>query len=1274
MSNQSFKVKSGLTLTPVDPSTLTSPQAGDLICDSTDGNKIKRYDASASAWTSVGSGGVGSLDVLFSQDFESAALSSFTQTGLVLDTSSPLHGNVSAKLTHDPSVNQSFKEIKAVDRKFRGQAIILSLNIKSAASAGNVTISIYDETNAASLVSSTQLNLANDVDGTSNSVSFTIPSTSSSISYTITALPQAGSPVTYVDDIVAQIYYASLLETAVEVPNITAWQGYTPTFQGFGTPSNVEFEWRQVGENVEIRGKFTAGITTAVEARVGLPAGLTSASTSLIPSLQTCGIMGYNTGTAASFYSLIEPNVSYLTIGRQTSATGGLTKVNGNLFASSTDVFSFFASIPCAGLSATTTKTIPLTQSGIVQEADGHYQLNNFTYRTASTATNILYFNDGTLVANIGDHITKLSDSVNGDQFIATKTGTYSINICVELGGSSAGLYAVKNSTTATVANILAGYYENGTNAVSNLSWTGYLIAGDVIRIIRAGGVATFAASDYNVIDIAYQGSLKQVSVSSDQKITIPTSELRFEGASSRGSTATAIVKFDTLAKIRGDAFTVTNTAADGTYITMTKAGKLDVSSSLYVNNAAGNVVITKNQSNLTIVPVTASEILTFGGSSASVLSPTAWSGYVQVGDIIRISTNVAPTANAANNLNLSFQEQDISVSVTNTLPQFSESDSSVRVDTANGYGSTNTTVRRFSSVLDNIGSDIQYTDDAANGASFTARTSGIYHVTYLDSTTASTDSAVINITKNSTSNNAGVVAQSDDRINTASGLTRRLTASWSGYLVAGDIIRAVVGSAAAVTSGAGTQLTISKVGKPNVTGVDVTPFVNVPQPEKQSSFLSSSTAFGNVDITGVLTNSNGSGIYSYNSATGVYTFLKSAQVNISACLVASSTVQTLAQIQYNGNQVALGSSTTGGAGWGATASWTGTVSIGDTLRVRNSNTGVTSFSYVSVTAESTSDTILTAPETFSTDTASLAYSSTYTLSTLNTAPVGTYITFTYAINSNTRTQTTTRPTQTDADMNTNGIQIFTRAYNAASTAGNPAAIAIQIGKGLKGKSLDLYKSAGKVTAGSLDAFNETSTVRSGAVFKEYNELTGILIVDAGYNINTSITSALFYFSDVSAQTSGYLVINASKNPALTGIGLNRIAARYVSSSGSVISTVLAVQTFGTKDYDTNGAFNGSTFTVPETGYYQVNTAIGTATVTLGTTQSVNLQIYVNGVSKSGTTTRGNGASAAFYANVSDLYFLKTGDTIQVFANSDVATTQNVSPIINFISIAKVSV
>jgi hypothetical protein len=1151
----------------------------------------------------IGGGeGVGGTDILFAQTFETAALTDFTQTGLSLSTSNPLHGEISALLTHDASVNQLFKQVIPVDNKFRNQTMVLRLDVKSNASAGNVVINIYDETNAANIVASEQLQLSNDVNGTKNSVGFTIPETCASLSYTITALPEAGSPVSRIDDIICELAETALLETAVEVPVITAWQSYTPTFQGFGTPTNIEFEWRQVGENAEIRGKFASGTPTAVEARVGLPAGLTSAGTSLIPSIQVIGKANAATNATTNFGGmsvLISPATTYMNLGRESSTVNGTAAANGVDLILSGNLISFFASVPCSGLSATTTKTIPLTQSGLVQEGDGHYQLNNFTYRTASTATDILYFNDGSLVANLGDHVTKLSDSVNGDQFVATKSGIYNVTFSAEFGTTVGNCYLTKNSTTASASTVLASIYENGSNFLNNLAWSGYLQEGDTLRFVRSGFGSTFTAAISNYLSISYQGSLKQVSVNPNSKITIPTSELRFEGASSRGSTATAIVKFDTLAKIRGDAFTVESDSVLGTRITMKKAGKLDISSNLFSSVDDRSVYISKNQVTLTVIPSGSETMAVSAFNTATTGSPVifvSYSGFVQIGDVFRIVMNGTPTAEVTNQLNLAFQEQDISVSVTNTLPQFSESDSCVRVDTANGYGSTANKIRRFSNVTLNSGTDIEYADSGTNGASFTIKSDGIYEMSYSDNLATV---GYIGLSKNAVSLTTSIQSITDS---TALAYQHQaannavVTVSHIGTFVAGDIIR-VHNDGTAANTNAYARFTISKVGKPNVTGVDVTPFVNVPQPESQSLFSQQASASATSTVIGSLTSNSGESILSYSSTTGRYTALKRCTVQANYTSVAGGNVAPTPYIRKNGVEVAsdIAAAATGQR---AAASWTGLLNAGEYIDAYTVNAS-SGAQYVSVSATALSDQILTAPETFSTDTASLTYagSGTYTLSTLSNAPVGTFITFTYATSTNTRTQTlNTAPNQLPADMNANGILLYTRAFNAASSAALPAAFAIQIGKGLKGKSLDLYKSAGKVTAGSLD-YGATSTANGyGAVYKDYNELTGILLVDAGYNVSGSNTQRDFLFSDISSQTYGYLVINASKNPALTG--LNVLQPRIATLTGINAATPVA-STYVTRTLNT---LNDPTAIVTSLASNQFTLAAGTYAITASAT------------------------------------------------------------------------
>jgi hypothetical protein len=1162
---------------------------------------------------SVGGGGADNVSSLLIQTFDEVEASDFVQTGLVIVGTDTINGERSARLIHQvgtsPANDQSFKQTITVDRKFRGNSMQLSLAIQSTAAQGNVTLKVYDETNSANIIASEQITTGSQIiSGLSTSsgspvisgfnnvalnslkvgqrvtgsgiptdsiitavnssaltinidqnatasatvslsfsdniarklVNFTIPQNCASLSYTITALPESGSPETYIDDIIIELSEATLLETSVVTPNITAWQGYTPTLQGFGSPTNIEFEWRQVGENIEIRGKFIAGTTTAIEARVGLPAGSTSSDTSLIPSIQSVGHWLDGNPLVAPGLVLIEPSVNYITFGSGNGGNNSFSKLNGSaIHSSGATAFGLFASVPCSGLSATTTKTIPLTQSGLVQEDDSVLRASgNAGQVITSVVTNIPFIAQ-----------SNLGSAISWDGAIATvqKDGLYIFDGSVRTTGVNSG------QIFSYINGVQFLSHSDNANAGVIVSFSGqvYLKKNDTLSF-RLDSTLTLSNDASHNLTISRQGSLKQVSVNPNSKITIPTSELRFEGASTLGSTATVIVKFDTIAKLRGDAFTVESDSVLGTRITMKKAGKLDINASCSVFTNSSYLMITKNLTSLTVTPSVPSEII----SASQVYATTAVTNvtgnlYVNVGDIIRIAATGVPAGDTRNVLNLSFQEQDISVSVTNTLPQFSESDSSVRVDTANGYGSTATKIRRFSNVRENIGADIEYVDSATNGASFTVKSAGIYNISYTE-VTSSESSGDFGISKNAsnlTTNVQSLALSEVLALGATSTSVNNQNVSWQGYLLAGDIIRP---HSDATLSGVTTTFTMSKVGKPNVTGVDVTPFVNVPQPEIEaithaanaSTLLDAASeyrfALGNLSTT------NKGIIRIEDDSTNTRTkFVANKRCTINLSCSASFSVVGWSLIIYKNGSLFQVGSTVSTANFTSIVSSSFTLETGEFFSIGGTNIATIDPLRLQITAEALSDQILTAPETFSTDTASLKYvvgttDFATTVANLANASIGSYSTFLYPSGgSNSRQITSTRPTQTDADMNTNGIQLFTRAYNAASTAAQPAAIAIQIGKGLKGKSIDLYKSAGKVTAGAIDYSSLSSTAERGFTYKDYNELTGILFLDVGQSqLSSAGTSRDLVFIDQTAQSSGYLVINASKSPALTGVPL----------------------------------------------------------------------------------------------------------------------------------------
>ncbi len=131
------------------------------------------------------------------------------------------------------------------------------------------------------------------------------------------------------------------------IPQI--WTSYTPTFTGFGTATSIEFQYKRSGSDLLIRGKFTAGTSTATEARVSLPSGLTSESTGVIPSIQyaSSAAVGYN--GAANVSVMIEPSKTYVVFGYQTPSSSGLTKVNGDSVLPAGNTMSFSTRVPISG-------------------------------------------------------------------------------------------------------------------------------------------------------------------------------------------------------------------------------------------------------------------------------------------------------------------------------------------------------------------------------------------------------------------------------------------------------------------------------------------------------------------------------------------------------------------------------------------------------------------------------------------------------------------------------------------------------------------------------------------------------------------------------------------------------------------------------------------------------------------------------------------------------------------------------------------------------------
>lgn len=126
---------------------------------------------------------------------------------------------------------------------------------------------------------------------------------------------------------------------------------YTPIFTGFGTVSTHDCYWEQDGPDVLIDCTFVTGAVTSVEARVGLPSGMTIISN--LPTISKAGNMERNVANASYNYPVLkEAGVSYLTFGAGDVSRASLTKVTASAVFGSGDLMSFLARVPIQGFQA----------------------------------------------------------------------------------------------------------------------------------------------------------------------------------------------------------------------------------------------------------------------------------------------------------------------------------------------------------------------------------------------------------------------------------------------------------------------------------------------------------------------------------------------------------------------------------------------------------------------------------------------------------------------------------------------------------------------------------------------------------------------------------------------------------------------------------------------------------------------------------------------------------------------------------------------------------
>jgi len=270
----------------------------------------------------------------------------------------------------------------------------------------------------------------------------------------------------------------------------TDWASCTPTSsQGFGTPT-FAIQCKRQGSDLLMKGQFTSGVSTAVEARIGLPlwngVQLVSAGSSIIPSTQEAGVGSFNVNAAAQAIVLIDPSVSYLNFGLQSAVNAGLAKTIGSGLMSNTNVLTFFARIPIAGWQ---------NSNIIIGQFNG---LESCTNTLECTDTFSAKISSAGVVSE-----ENVSDFINGNCTVSP-VGTYTCNF-----GTS--VFSVAPNCTATVGGGAGGVIarfstQTNTQYVINLRNNSDVAATENFSLIcqkqgvdYVGRTALAVASDQNL-------------------------------------------------------------------------------------------------------------------------------------------------------------------------------------------------------------------------------------------------------------------------------------------------------------------------------------------------------------------------------------------------------------------------------------------------------------------------------------------------------------------------------------------------------------------------------------------------------------------------------------------------------------------------------------------------------------------------------------------------------------------------------------------------------
>jgi hypothetical protein len=425
-----------------------------------DSGKLAILDASG-VETEVGAGGAGGINYAVNTDFEANVTTGVTDGTYftsAAETTTEIRGTQSLAITMSSSFTGTdflTLDLDPIDPADKGKPLTLSFEYATDSNytSDDVEVRIYDNTNAAYI----NVNATEDFDGMLKATGgetdvrkfigqWYAASDSTDYEVRIFGLSAPGSNSKIIIDNVRVGP-----ESFYNMPIVSEWQSYTPTFTGFGTPTAVAFYSRRVGDTLQVTGKFIAGTVSATTATISYGAngvnGNVTADGSKFANSSTVGKGTTDATASTTYYSNITvlgvASASYVQLGYRSSTVVESTASYGSSLVGSGAYISVKFEVPITEWANSST-TMSTTQANLLS-AKLEIASTSLT-GTLGAADNIVKYGTG----------QTYKDNFSGYD---SSTGLYTVpspgNYLVE------GSYSMSHTTAA--GYIRTGIGKNGT-------------------------------------------------------------------------------------------------------------------------------------------------------------------------------------------------------------------------------------------------------------------------------------------------------------------------------------------------------------------------------------------------------------------------------------------------------------------------------------------------------------------------------------------------------------------------------------------------------------------------------------------------------------------------------------------------------------------------------------------------------------------------------------------------------------------------------------------